>query len=115
MAIFIGTKNVMIQCNCTDDDGRVVDPVRWYDPDGARLVSSASGRFDANVPHFTRVIDDDDSNIILVIPSFHYHYDGKYNCGWMNSSNDRRLGTPSAAVTLIIIGKLMINTVSYYT
>ena len=108
LAIFIGTKNVMIQCNCTDDDGRVVVPVRWYDPDGAKLRSSYRNQFDATVPHFTRVTDDDDdSNIILVIPTFNYSYDGTYACGWMN--NGRRLGMPYAVVTLTIVGELMIN------
>ena len=33
-----GTVNVMIQCNCTDDDDTVIDPVSCYDSDGSRLV-----------------------------------------------------------------------------
>ena len=97
---------MMIQCNCTYDDGRVVDPVRWYNSDGTKLMSSYRSWFDDSVPHFTRVTDDDDSNIILVIPTFNYSNDGTYTCG-------RRTigfaGTPNAAVTLTIVGGLMIN------
>ena len=104
----------MIQCNCTDDNGRVVNPVRWYDPDGTRLKSSYRSRFDDSVPHFTRVTDADDSNVILVIPTFNYSNDGIYNCGRRNNSNNHGLGIPSAAVTLTIVGQLMNNTVSYY-
>ena len=33
-----GTEYVVIQCSCSDDNGTVVDCVRWYDPDGTRLL-----------------------------------------------------------------------------
>ena len=76
-----GTMNVMIQCNCTNDDGTVVSLVRWYDPDGTRLFSKESNRFDASAPHFTRVNDGSDTHVILVIPTFNDSYDGTYTCG----------------------------------
>ena len=102
----------MIQCNCTYDDGRVVDVVKWYDPVGIRLISPAAvAIFDATVPHFTRVTDGDHSNIILIIPTFNYSYDGTYTCGRRIAGFADILGTPNAAVTLTIVGGLMINTV----
>ena len=33
-----GTENVMIRCNCSEDDGSEINTVRWYKPDG-NLVS----------------------------------------------------------------------------
>ena len=101
----------MIQCNCTYDDGRVVDLVRWYDPDGTKLISAYNGRFDNSVPHFTRVTDGNNSNIILVIPTFNYSYNGTYTCGRRTFHFADTLGTPNVAVTLTIVGGLMINTI----
>ena len=91
--------NVTIQCNCTDDNGTVIDIVRWYDPDGTRLVSSQNmDSFNPNVPHFERV-NGDNSNIILIIPTFSSPYDGTYTCGRL-ANNFKELESPTAAVTL---------------
>ena len=76
-ALNYGTENVMIKCNCTDNDG-VVDVVRWYNPDGINLISPTNLHFNGTVPHFTRVIDNDNSNVILVIPMFTFFYAGVY-------------------------------------
>ena len=98
-----GTKNVMIQCNCTDNDG-VVDFVRWHNPDGIRLISSAHPRFNGSVPHFTTVTKYDKSNAILVIPTFTYYYAGIYTCG------RRRVyppGTPNTTINFTLDGELI--------
>ena len=112
-----GTMNVRILCNCTRSNGNAVSTVRWYDPNGNILVSLLNGGFDGSVPHFTRVGGDsgsdiDDSNVILVIPTFTHSYDGTYTCG--REVNDfSNIGSPTAAVTLTIDGELMITTVIY--
>ena len=102
-----GTMNVMIQCNCTNDDGTVVRTVRWYDPAGTRLISEDNNEFDANVPHFTRV-DGSDTHVILVIPTFNDSYDGTYTCGNRKGESDGLPGSPNVDVTLIVKGELMI-------
>ena len=98
-----GTMNVMIQCNCTNDDGTVVGKVRWYDPAEIRLVAPGHGRFDANTPHFTRFNDDSDTHVILIIPTFTDSYDGTYTCGKRVNKNLPPL--PNAAVYLTIKGE----------
>ena len=111
-AINYGTMNVRIRCWC-----RAVDVVRWYDPAGTRLVSARNpAEFNANVPHFTREGGDsgnnvDNTNIILVIPTFNDSYDGRYTCG-RNVADRTALTPPTADVTLTIISELMINTIS---
>ena len=105
-AIPSGTMDVRIRCNCTQSDGTAVSIVRWYDPAGTRLVSARSGAFNPNVPHFTRVNGDtgdtvDNSNIILVIPTFTDSYDGRYTCGG-NADDRTALTPPTADVTLTI-------------
>ena len=101
-----GTENVMIQCNCTDDDGTVIDPVRWYDPDEIRLVDPDSNDYMAGTPHFSR-IDGADDNIILVIPTFNDSYDGTYTCGGRVING--LPGPPNATVILTTDGKLIIH------
>ena len=98
-----GTMNVMIQCNCTNDDGTVVGKVRWYDPAEIRLVAPGHGRFDANTPHFTRVNDDSDTHVVLIIPIFTDSYDGIYTCG--KRVNKNLPPPPNAAVYLTIKGE----------
>ena len=110
LAILIGTKNVTIQCNCTCDDVRVVDFVIWYDPAGTKLISSYNHWFDANVPYFTRIINSNHSNIILVIPIFNYSYNGTYTCGRRIVGLGGTTGTANAYVTFTIVGGLIINT-----
>ena len=105
-----GTMNVMIQCNCTNDDGTVVDLVKWYDPDGIRLVADRNARFDASVPHITRV-NDSDTHVILVIPTVTDSYDGTYTCGNRVGESDGGPGLPNVAVTLTIEGEVMIDVV----
>ena len=100
-----GTVNVMIQCNCTDDDGTVVDMVRWYDPDGTRLIVSTHNRYVAGTPYYRR--EPDNTNIVLVIPTFNDSYDGTYTCGGKFNIGPPDL--PNAAVDLTIDGKLLIH------
>ena len=97
-----GTVNVMIQCNCTDDDGMVVDRVRWYDPDGIRLLINTQNGYVAGTPYFRRAPDN--TNIILVIPTFNDTYDGTYTCG--RRSSRLSVGAPNATVELTVNGKL---------
>ena len=111
-AIVNGTMNVRIQCNCTESGGRAVNIVRWYDPDGTRLVSTRNiENFNPNVPHFTRVTIHSDRDVILVIPTFNDSYDGRYTCG-RNADDRSALTPPTADVTLTIISELMINKIS---
>ena len=96
-----GTENVAILCNCTDDNGTVIDPVRWYDPDGTRLLVSTNSRYAAGDPYYRRVPDD--TNIILVIPTLDESYDGTYYCG--EKANRGPPDPPNAAVNLTIGGR----------
>ena len=102
-----GTMNVMIQCSCTNDDGTVVSPVRWYYADGKRVAGDWHYQFDPTVPHFTR-----GSGNTLVIPTFNDSYDGTYKCGNRRGQTDDGPGSPNVSVTLTIKGKLMIITIS---
>ena len=97
-----GTVNVMIQCNCTYDNGTVVNPVRWYDPDGTQLLVSANNKYVAGTPYYSR--EPDNTNIILVIPTFNDSYDGTYTCGGIVSYGQLP-GPPNAVVILTIVGK----------
>ena len=99
-----GTVNVMIQCNCTDDNGTVIDPVRWYDPDGTRLLVETNNSYVAGIPYYRRAPDD--TNIILVIPTFNDSYDGIYTCG--RRSGSLPVAAPNATVELTISSKLII-------
>ena len=105
-----GTMNVMIQCNCTNNDGTVVDRVKWYDPDGIRLVADRHNRFNASVPHITRV-NGSDTHVILVIPTLNDSYDGTYTCG-KKVKKGLLPGPPNGTVDLTIEGELMIGTIS---
>ena len=100
-----GTENVMIKCNCTDDDGTVVDRVRWYDPNGTRLLVNDHDNYVAGTPYFSRAPDN--ANIALVIPTFNDSYDGTYTCG--GKVNSGLPGPPNAIVNLTIGCKLMIH------
>ena len=99
-----GTKNVMIQCNCTDKDGMVIDVVRWHNPDGIRLVAPASPRFNSSIPHITTVTKYDRSNPILVIPTFTYYYTGVYTCGRRKVYPP---GRSNATINLTLYGELI--------
>ena len=102
---------MMIQCNCTNDDGTVVKTVRWYDSAGTRLVSEENNRFDASSPHFTRV-NNSNTHVILVIPTFDESYDGTYTCGNRDGESNDGPGSPNVDVTLTIEGDFMIHVVS---
>ena len=95
----IGTENVMIQCNCTDDDGTVVEPIRWYDPNGTRLLLSEHRKYVPGTPYYRR--ERNNRNSVLVIPMFSDSYDGMYTCGIKNLLP----GVPSAVVDLTITSK----------
>ena len=53
-----GTENVTIQCNCSDDVGTVLQPIRWFDPDGTRLLATHHRDYVTGTPRFERVPDD---------------------------------------------------------
>ena len=97
-----GTENVMIQCNCTDHQFifGVAPNVTWYDPSGINLLFSNSV---PKTPHITS--DGDDTNIVLVIPTFNDSYDGTYTCG--EKDDNYPPGAPNATITLTIDGELM--------
>ena len=81
-----GTENVMIRCNCSDDDGSEIYNARWYGPDGI-IPRFETGDFIAGAPHHTRASGDNNNrNITLVIPTFNDSYDGNYICGRRSSN-----------------------------
>ena len=96
-----GTVNVMIKCNCTDDNGTVVDPVRWYDPDGTRLLVNAHGDYVAGTPYYKR--EPDNANIALVIPTFNDSYVGTYTCG------GKRMGVRLSHLMLLLTLLLVVS------
>ena len=111
-AIVYGTMNVRIRCSCTQSDGTAVNTVRWYDPNGTKLVSALNtAQYNPNVPHFTRVNTNSDRDVILVIPTFNDSYDGRYTCG--RNVADRSLLTPPAADVSLTNSELMISTIIY--
>ena len=98
-----GTENVMIRCNCSEDDGGVITSVRWYKPDGIIVPRIGTNRFITGAPHFTRPSGDSDNrNVTLVIPTFSDSYDGNYTCGRRSSRN---LVPPMTTVSLTIGGE----------
>ena len=98
-ALAIGTENVMIQCNCTDDNGTVVEPIRWHDPDGTRLLLSDHSKYVPGTPYYRK--EPNNRNIVLVIPIFTDSFDGTYACGIKGLLP----GVPSAVVDLTIASK----------
>ena len=99
-----GTENVMIQCNnCTNDDGGTLGRVRWYDPDGNRLLRPVNNAYVPGAPYYARV-NYANNDIILVIPTFNDSYDGMYTCG-ERAEKGQLPGLPNAVVILTIDGK----------
>ena len=103
----LGTVNVTIRCNCIYDNGTVVDRVRWYDPDGTRLLVNYNDRYVAGTPYYIRELNQ--TIVVLVIPTFYDSYDGTYTCG-------RRVkfyppGAPNSTINLIINGELYMQLV----
>ena len=100
-----GTVNVTIRCkNCTGGN-ITLNRVRWYDPDGTRIISTVHKDYVPGTPHFT-TFNGAGNDIILVIPTFNDSYDGTYTCGRRVDSGPPE--PPNAVVTLTI-GKLMIH------
>ena len=95
-----GTENVMIQCNCSDDVGAVLQPIRWFDLKGNIILTTAHRRYVTGTPYFDK--RPDDTNVVLVIPTFNDSYDGTYTCG---VGNDYPPGALNATVNLTIGGK----------
>ena len=111
-AIAYGTMNVSIQCSCTESDGTVVNTVRWYNPDGTKLVTTLNAQYNPDAPYFTRVNANSNRDVILVIPTFNDSYNGTYTCG-RNVADRSALTPPTADVTLTTtISELMINEIS---
>ena len=98
-----GTENVIIHCNCTDDDGTVVDPVRWHDLDGTRLLLSTHSSYVSGTPYYRRAPNN--ATVTLVIPTFNESYNGTYTCG--GKVNTGPPDPPNAAINLTIGSKLM--------
>ena len=98
-----GTKNVMIRCTCSEDDGSVITTVQWFGPDGIIVPRFDTGDFIAGAPHHIRASGDTDNrNITLVIPTFNDSYDGNYICGRASTGN---LVPPMTTVSLTISGE----------
>ena len=78
-AIAYGTQNVMIQCNCSNVNGTVLDSIRWFDSEGLRVHHKLHHKYVSDTPHLMRTHDD--KNVILVVPILNDSYDGIYTCG----------------------------------
>ena len=96
-----GTENVMIRCNCSEDDGSVITRTRWYGPDGI-IPRFDTADYIAGAPHHIRASGNDNRNITLVIPTFNDSYDGNYTCGRRSGDG---LVLPITAVSLTIYGE----------
>ena len=97
-----GTKNVMIRCTCSEDDGSVITTVRWFGPDGI-IPRSGTGDYIPGAPHHIRANGGNDNrNVTLIIPTFNDSYDGNYTCGRASSGN---LVPPMTTVSLTISGE----------
>ena len=95
-AITSGTVNVTILCNCTDGDGGVVPLVRWYYPGMTQLTLLNTN---SDSPYYIRGSGNtDNTNVILVIPTFNDSYDGTYTCGRRTDTNQYE--APTATVVL---------------
>ena len=70
----------MIQCSCSDVTDMISDPVRWFDPNGIRVIQQINNNYVLGTPYFTKTSDD--RNVVLVIPTFNDSYDGIYSCGF---------------------------------
>ena len=104
-----GTMNVMIQCNCTYDNGTVVGKVRWYNIKGKRLFADTNtNKVDLTAPHFTRVYGSD-THVTLVIPTFNDSYDGTYKCGNRDGESGDGPGSPNVNVILTIEGDIIVE------
>ena len=99
-----GTENVMIRCNCSEDDGTVITNVRWYDPEGNRINRVDPGDKIPSTPYYTRPSDHGNNrNVTLVIPTFNDAHDGNYICGKRDGSGPPV--PPTATVNLTIGGE----------
>ena len=104
-ALANGTTNVRYHCSCQRGDGTVLN-ARWYDPNGARL--DPLGISNANVPHF--VLESNNTEAVLVIPTFTGRYAGTYTC----ARNDPPNPPPPTATITLTICKLIICAVNYF-
>ena len=73
LSVAYGTKNVTIQCSCSN-----VNDLKWFGPN--TIIDET---FLPDAPYFTKNFDD--KNIVLIIPTFNDSYDGNYSCGFGNS------------------------------
>ena len=81
----------------------IIDVVKWYNPEGTRLLDPTSPRFKSSVPHITTVTKYERSNPILVIPTFTYYYAGIYTCG----KRVLQPGRPNAIINLTLYGEFI--------
>ena len=91
----IGTENVTIQCNCTDDDGRVIPYLRWYNPNGTKLQLNTHYRYVVGTPYYRRELE---RNFVLIIPTFSDSNNGIYTCGI--KVKEYPPGVPNATISL---------------
>ena len=89
-----GVVNVTIQCNCSDG-GTALQPIRWFNPNGIRLLGTVHRRYVAGTPYFDR--RPDDTNVVLVIPTLNATFAGIYTCGVGNTYPP---GPPNGTITL---------------
>ena len=93
-----GTRDVEIQCTCTDADGMGLNNVLWYYPNGKRVFEKLHHKYIPGTPYFEKTHD----NYLLVIPIFNDLYDGIYTCGVENKFSYEE---PKATVNLTLDGK----------
>ena len=80
LSVAFGMENLTIQCNCSNVIDMILDPVRWFDTNGLRVIQQTNESYVHGNPYFTKTSND--RNVVLVIPTFNDSYDGIYSCGY---------------------------------
>ena len=87
-----GITDVRFHCSCDRDDGTLRN-TRWYDPSGTKLGTSSTN----NIPY--HILQNGNTEAVLVIPTFTESYAGIYTCGGNFASNPP---PPTATINLTI-------------
>ena len=86
-AVVDGTANVTIECRCVDNDGNLLNRMRWYYPGNQRIGRNPP----AGDPFI--ILNTNKRPTILVIPTFSDSTSGVYTCGSGNNN-------PTVVVTI---------------
>jgi len=92
-----GTQNVMIECECVDDNGRRLRKIRWFFPDTTIVAKQI------NPPDGAPYRINNNRLQTLVIPTFGDSYDGTYTCGV--SEDETYPPNPLTVISLTLPGE----------